>query len=295
MQVERTWVKVSNTSSNTVSNTTPADPFIFWSMNDEVWEQRNIIFTHFRVLARSMSEGIVKEQIEILPETPVPLEAFGPQIVQGWKVTERKETEKRDQQESFQERKQEKKLVPVAQAKKQMASSKPFVEEMREQSVPASEQAGAQQPQALGPVVPAASSKKDKMASTKKSIVHQSPKSSSNRTGRAQPRQEDQASLGESSSQDSLTPPMELWSNVSLSYFVPENRFYQPSLHLLAKEELSEQPTPTFSDRKSQGNYSQRQQDARPYVRQVQQTTFDRPRTVAQRASEIPRGRPLFV
>jgi hypothetical protein len=254
MILQRTWSKDPHQSD-----------FIQWSFEDKVWEARENKLDHFRVLERKVLKGDYKnnsftidEKLEMLSESPVPLEALGPQIVQGWKVSQPHQP-----------------LLPV-------------LEEMPKQLVPVSSLPQAQAQAQAKPI----SSKSHK---GKASTERQPPQSSSNRTVHAQPRQADQESLGESSSQDSLTPPMELWSNVSLSYFVPENRFYQPSLHLLVKEELSEQPILTFSDRKDQGNYSQRQPNEHPYVRQARRTTFDHPKTVGQRALEIPKGRPLFV
>jgi len=64
-----------------------APHFVRWDIGYEIWELINDTFTHYRVLKRELnSEGLL-EYLEILHESPIPLEAIR-QEVHSWKVSD---------------------------------------------------------------------------------------------------------------------------------------------------------------------------------------------------------------
>jgi len=74
------------------------EQFTLWDMGNEIWElgcssscansEKNDVIRHFRVLNRKIdSFGNIIEELEVLPESPIPLEAIV-QSVDGWKILE---------------------------------------------------------------------------------------------------------------------------------------------------------------------------------------------------------------
>ena len=86
MVVERVWTRAATaaTSGNR----------IVWDAGDEQWELYSNGIRRYRILERSYvslpDSGVcVREVVELLPESPVPVEVFARHSMEGWELVER--------------------------------------------------------------------------------------------------------------------------------------------------------------------------------------------------------------
>ena len=193
----------------------------FWDMGTTQWEQTKAgEIKVWRIIERkivSKEESIVEELLEPLPEQPVPLEAVYQRAGSGWQLEEQV-------------------LVKAQSVSDPVPSATPCQRANKDQTIKATK--------ANKTSLPPQRSQVQKQGQTSRA-PHQQSDANSQATQSSQ----------ESAEHSSRRIPSELWS--SLSQWIPPERFYQPSLHLLANSELCEQPTPTSAHRSAQRTYSQ--------------------------------------
>ena len=298
--LQRTWTH-TQTSSGT--------PRVIWDMGSYQWEQVNGVLRHWCVVSRSVvskEPPVIQELLQLLPESPVPLEAVV-QTVQHWEIVE--------------------KVLP--------GELKETVEQQRTPEtpihrVPATKQERTGQQQQRGPKVQTVLNQTSRVKPqpySSPSFVREKSDAASQATQSSQ----------ESAEHPSRRIPSELWS--SLSQWIPPERFYQPSLHHQATAELSggdnqrvvtpinsiaqrrygvsDTPTPTSAHRSCEAKrpYAQQRPVQRPprglppksgnppasftNVNEARGSgrpaNFSHQRTVAPQPKGIPQSRPLLV
>jgi len=67
--------------------TPTVDAWKVWDLGNEMWELKNDTLSHIRIESRIINEDNLEEIVELLQESPIPLEAI-PRMVKGWTVSE---------------------------------------------------------------------------------------------------------------------------------------------------------------------------------------------------------------
>ena len=65
------------------------DEFVIWDLGNEFWEMRNDSISHYSLISRTEQQGKIIEILELLLETPIPLEAIRKDVIH-WTVLQEK-------------------------------------------------------------------------------------------------------------------------------------------------------------------------------------------------------------
>jgi len=307
--ITRTWKKAH-----------PDTLWSIWDAGNEFWELKNGNLRHFSVIERYKNGQLIIEKVRLLLESPIPLEVVR-QTILGWEVSEVEEVVRLPQQKHFgqshnfvQQWSQAQKLAPVESQRHVLApvESQRHAQAQQQAQQQAQAQAqqqalkGAFQPSRPGPAFlpdtpedasghpqPQLPSQQPPFAQTSKKQTEDIPEGHMLQAFDQRTEGANQCSqaleLKEEFSQDSYTPPTELWS--ALSQWIPENALFQPSLHHQAFLELSGTQEKSYGGKKEKGNLQQKEA-RRPYVAPSRNSRPYQPKTFAQEA----RGQgPLFI
>jgi hypothetical protein len=216
-------------------------------MGDEMWELKNEILRHFRVVSRTLlSPQTLEETVEILCDCPIPLEAIERRSAGvGWIVSE--EIIGAVKREEVQERVGAKEKIqrPVRdhrqpQAPSEESSGVGVAKQMQKQKQ--KKAMSALSPSLLSvstqPAYEKRKSQKEKQVQKPKAP----PPVSSTEDNTIE--QGSQSSYSSQVSHSASANSKQLWS--SLSEWIPSSALYQPSLHSQAFLEISEKPIHIF-------------------------------------------------
>ena len=258
-KILRTWV-FSQEQTNS---------WCIWDLGDEMWELKNEILRHFRVVSRTLlSPQTLEETVEILCDCPIPLEAIERRSAGvGWIVSEEvitlalgtSQKEKQMQEEVQQTVAGGKIQQPVRHHQQPQAPSEessglalplPLQKQMQKQMQKQKhEQKHEQKTKVMSAsspsLSPVSSQPADEKRKSQKEKQVQKPKAllavSSKEDNKIE--QESQSSYSSHGSPASANSK-QLWS--SLSEWIPSSALYQPSLHSQAFLEISEKPIHIF-------------------------------------------------
>jgi len=234
--LRRTWV-FSEGQSNS---------WCIWDLGDEIWELKNEILRHFRVVSRILlSPQTLEETVEILCDCPIPLEAIERRSAGvGWIVSEEiigavKRGEVQEMGDAKEKIQQPVRHYQQPQAPSEVSSGLGVAKHERQKQKKAM---SASSPSLLSvssqPAYEKRKSQKEKPVQKPKALLAVSSKEDNTIEQGSQSSYSSHASVSHSANSK------QLWS--SLSEWIPSSALYQPSLHSQAFLEISEKPIHIF-------------------------------------------------
>ena len=237
--IRRTWVFDDSVT----------DVFNMWDMGNEIWELKEGILSHYRVVERRLLEFPKKleEVLEVLANSPVPLQAIARSSVSGWSITShpmncpKKAVIRAKLVEDLSPGEGTQGLLREELPQEQLWEELPQLPQAQEREKKPQAQEREKKPQAQErekkprPREPA----QQKLVQPAHSL--KSTKTSEITTREQSEASQDDASLSSESSHNLSLLELhskQLWS--SLSQWIPPNTLFQPSLHQQALLELSD-------------------------------------------------------
>lgn len=288
-----------------------------WDAGSEFWELKNGHLRHFSVIERYKEGEVIIEKVQLLQESPTPLEVVR-QTILGWEVTEVEEPEVvRPLQQMLRPRESAQEEVQAPAKAQGQARGQGQVQRQAQaqgqRQVQGQGQVQRQVEKPRKPAFPPLTQGPAFLPDTPEDVSeHPPPNSQSqqsafayipkkNEVGEALEGIQHEEHIGQEdvcsqslgsqeglSAQEPYNAPTELWS--ALSQWIPPNALFQPSLHHQAFLELSGTQEKSYPGKRcSEANV--RQKEARlPYVAPARNSRPYQPKTFVQQA----RG-PLFI